>query len=280
MLEKYNSKRIVSMKKTRIVVSTVLISIAACATVLAGAWKQNAAGWWYDNGDGTYPAGKWEWLDGNGDGVAECYYFYGNGYMAANTMIEGYPVNANGAWTDAAGNVQTKLVNTQVNTQVSDTIGSSNLNHAMSDSEIYNLLTGTYNSAADPTKELNDKASIEKVVEFVNILRSKKGLSEVVMDDTLMEAAQIRAEEASQKFSHTRPNGADCFTALDELGWPQDTHAAENLAQGQKTALQVVNAWYHSSGHKHNMLHEKNGTIGVGISGTGYSKTWAQMFSE
>jgi uncharacterized protein YkwD len=37
---------------------------------------------------------------------------------------------------------------------------------------------------------------------------------------------------------------------------------------------------YHSSGHKHNMLHEKNGTIGVGISGTGYSKTWAQMFSE
>jgi hypothetical protein len=65
MLEKYNSKRIVSMKRTRIVVSTVLISIAACATVLAGAWKQNAAGWWYDNGDGTYPADKWEWLDGN-----------------------------------------------------------------------------------------------------------------------------------------------------------------------------------------------------------------------
>jgi uncharacterized protein YkwD len=149
-----------------------------------------------------------------------------------------------------------------------------------SESELYKMITGSYDSKTDPTKGYSDDEAVEAVIYFVNILRSKKGLNEVVADDTLMEAAQVRAEEASEKFSHTRPDGSDCFTALDEAGWPQDTHAAENLAQGQKTALQVVNAWYHSSGHKHNMLHEKNGTIGVGISGSGYSMTWSQFFSE
>ena len=142
------------------------------------------------------------------------------------------------------------------------------------------MITGSYDSATDPTKDYSNDEAIEAVIRLVNVLRSKKGLNEVVADDTLMEAAQVRAEEASEKFSHTRPDGSDCFTALDEAGWPQDTHAAENLAQGQKTALQVMNAWYHSSGHKHNMLHEKNGTIGVGITGSGYSTTWSQFFSE
>lgn len=49
-------------------------------------------------------------LDGNGDGVAECYYFDGNGYMLANTTTpDGYTVNADGAWT-VNGVVQTKSV--------------------------------------------------------------------------------------------------------------------------------------------------------------------------
>ena len=149
-----------------------------------------------------------------------------------------------------------------------------------SESELYNMLTGSYNSASDPTKGYSYDEAVEAVVYFVNILRDKKGLNEVILDDTVQEAAQIRAEECTEKFSHTRPDGSDCFTALDEAGWPEDTHAAENIAQGQQTALQVVNSWYHSSGHKHNMLHAKNNYIGVGISGSGYSTTWSQFFSE
>ncbi len=149
-----------------------------------------------------------------------------------------------------------------------------------SESELYKLITGSYSSKTDPTKGLSNDEAINAVIYLVNILRNKKGLNEVVADDTLMEVAQVRAEEAHEKFSHTRPDGSDCFTALDEAGWPQDTHAAENLAQGQKTALQAVSAWYHSSGHKYNMMHEKNGTIGVGVSGSGYLMTWSQIFSE
>jgi len=53
---------------------------------------------------------SWQWLDGNGDGAAECYYFDGNGYMLANTTTpDGYMVNADGAWMEN-GAVQTKQV--------------------------------------------------------------------------------------------------------------------------------------------------------------------------
>jgi len=328
------------MLKSKLLVATFLLSMATSATVLAGTWRQTESGWWYDNGDGTFPNNTWQWIDGNNDGVAECYYFYGNGIMAANTVTpDGYTVNPDGAWT-VDGKVQAKHLNGQApsstgsaNSQTqsstssnhqktlqelynenfangtfidysngsSSSVGGVNTNltgvntgsddydssdvevkslEEYSESELYKMITGTYSSKNDPTTGYSNDEAIDAVVYLVNILRSKKGLNDVVADDTLMEAAQVRAEEASEKFSHTRPDGSDCFTALDEAGWPQDTHAAENLAQGQKTALQVVNAWYHSSGHKHNMLHEKNGTIGVGITGSGYSTTWSQFFSE
>lgn len=79
-------------------------------TVFAAGWQQNATGWWWQNDDGSWPANSWQWLDGNGDGVAECYYFDGNGYMLANTTTpDGYTVNADGAWT-VNGVVQTKSV--------------------------------------------------------------------------------------------------------------------------------------------------------------------------
>lgn len=73
-----------------------------------GAWKQDAAGWWYDNGDGTWPAGGWKWIDGNHDGVAECYYFAPNGYLVTNGLTpDGHYVNQDGAWTEN-GFVQTQ----------------------------------------------------------------------------------------------------------------------------------------------------------------------------
>jgi glucan-binding YG repeat protein len=38
-------------------------------------WKKDAYGWWYDNGDGTYPKGDFKTIGG------ETYYFDWNGYM-------------------------------------------------------------------------------------------------------------------------------------------------------------------------------------------------------
>lgn len=69
---------------------------ASCA--FAGQWQENSVGYWYQEDDGTYPVSEWKWIDGNGDGISECYYFDGAGYMASDTWIEGSRVNQDGAW--------------------------------------------------------------------------------------------------------------------------------------------------------------------------------------
>ena len=90
-----------------------LAAVAAFSSIMvssawAGTWKQNNVGWWFDNGNGTYPASTWQWIDGNNDSIAECYYFDHAGYMLANTSTpDGYQVNASGAWVQN-GAVQTK----------------------------------------------------------------------------------------------------------------------------------------------------------------------------
>lgn len=65
-------------------------------------WQKNETGWWYGtNATGTtwYHDG-WQWIDGNKDGISECYYFAPNGYIVTNGKTpDGYDVNADGQWT-------------------------------------------------------------------------------------------------------------------------------------------------------------------------------------
>ena len=86
------------MKKLTAICIGLAFAVAAAIPAYAGTWRQDAAGWWYQNDDGSYPAGCWQWIDSDGDGTAECYYFYADGYMAHNNDINGYHVNDAGQW--------------------------------------------------------------------------------------------------------------------------------------------------------------------------------------
>ncbi len=71
-------------------------------------WVKDQRGYWWRNGDGTYPVNTWMWLDGNKDGIYENYYFDSDGYCLLNTVTpDGYTVNENGAWV-VDGVVQTQ----------------------------------------------------------------------------------------------------------------------------------------------------------------------------
>ena len=89
----------------------LVMSLSASFTLLSFAgWEQTGTTWEY-NENGTYITG-WNWLDGNKDGVAECYYFNAEGVMLASTTTpDNYIVNENGAWV-VDGVVQTKAVET------------------------------------------------------------------------------------------------------------------------------------------------------------------------
>ncbi len=68
------------MKKKIAAAIVLMISIAAAASsaAFAGQWQPNENGWRWKNDDGSYAANSWQWIDGNNDGTAECYYFDGS----------------------------------------------------------------------------------------------------------------------------------------------------------------------------------------------------------
>ena len=84
-----------------------VLTASMSMTALAG-WEQEETNWKY-NDNGVYAANGWYWIDGNNDGVAESYYFDNTGILARDTTVEGYTVNADGAWT-VNGTIQTKIV--------------------------------------------------------------------------------------------------------------------------------------------------------------------------
>ncbi len=104
------------MKKSLCTIGAAVFMMAAAAVPAMAGWNQgtgaNASKWWYSyNADGSsYAKDGWVWLDGNNDGVAECYYFGADGWALMNTKTpDGYTVNASGAWV-VNGQVQTQTV--------------------------------------------------------------------------------------------------------------------------------------------------------------------------
>ena len=93
------------LRKKLIALSALTLSLIMVVPVFADnpvGWQKNETGWWY----GTNAAGTtwyhdgWQWIDGNKDGISECYYFAPNGYIVTNGKTpDGYDVNADGQWT-------------------------------------------------------------------------------------------------------------------------------------------------------------------------------------
>ena len=245
-----------------------------------GAWVHDAKGWWWKNPDGTWPKNTWAWLDGNHDSVCESYYFGPDGYMLANTVTpDGYTVNANGAWT-TDGMVQvrpTVFLTTPTTSGYGSTQTTVTQKTAVSsDDDGESSSSSSYSSYS--SSSFDEEAWADEVIELVNKERRKAGKSELEKNDTLMEVAQVRAEEASEKFSHTRPDGSTCFTAFDEAGFDPNAVAGENIANGYSSPAAVMNGWMHSSGHKANILSTTYDYIGVGVYKHGSTYYWAQAF--
>ena len=137
--------------------------------------------------------------------------------------------------------------------------------------------TGQDISAASyASSELAEYA--EQVAILVNQERAAYGLQPLKVSPKLSEAATIRAEELKQSFSHTRPNGTACYTAMSERGITYSA-AAENIAYGQRTPEIVMNGWMNSSGHRANILNPNMTYIGVGVAYHNSVYYWSQFFA-
>lgn len=113
----------------------------------------------------------------------------------------------------------------------------------------------------------------KQVVELVNQERAKKGAAPVTIDAELTEAAMQRAAECALNFSHTRPDGEDCFSISARI-------SGENIAAGRSTPAAVMDQWVNSPGHYSNIINSRWSSMGVGSFKVGAVTYWVQVFSE
>lgn len=122
-------------------------------------------------------------------------------------------------------------------------------------------------------------SAASEVVRLTNSARSQNGYAALVEDGALSEAAAVRAREIARSFSHTRPSGGSFSSALSESGVSY-LRAGENIASGQKSASEVVNAWMNSPGHRANILNSSYSRIGSASVNVGGTLYWVQLFAD
>ncbi|PYZ93983.1 SCP-like extracellular protein [Salipaludibacillus keqinensis] len=117
----------------------------------------------------------------------------------------------------------------------------------------------------------------QRVIELTNNHRRQAGLSDLQADAELSGVARKKSTDMQQNnyFSHTSPTYGSPFDMIRDHGISYNA-AGENIAQGQTTPEQVVQAWMDSPGHRENILNGNFTHIGVGYDPNGHH--WTQMF--
>lgn len=117
----------------------------------------------------------------------------------------------------------------------------------------------------------------KEVVELTNAERAKYGLTALTIDTELSKVARTKSQDMKDRnyFDHTSPTYGSPFDMMKQFGINYSS-AGENIAQGQTTPQQVVQAWMNSEGHRANILKASYTHIGVGYVQSG--NYWTQMF--
>jgi uncharacterized YkwD family protein len=134
---------------------------------------------------------------------------------------------------------------------------------------------------AEPTKETEADTGLsefeQQVVNLTNEERAKAGLPALEVDTELSKVAQAKSEDMRDNnyFAHNSPTYGSPFDMMNQFGVDYQS-AGENIAKGQQTPEEVVNAWMNSEGHRKNIMNGSFTHIGVGYVEEG--NIWTQQF--
>ncbi len=118
-------------------------------------------------------------------------------------------------------------------------------------------------AAAAPAQPVDLHAIEARIIEKTNAQRIRHGLRPLSVDNRLIRSARRHAAWMTNNRSMVHTSAA----------------VAENIAMGQRSSTEVINAWMNSSGHRANILNPGHTKIGVAAyttpEGTIY---WCQQF--
>jgi len=126
----------------------------------------------------------------------------------------------------------------------------------------------------------------EKILEMVNSLRESgcncgsttyPPVPELSLNDNLIQAAKIHSDDMHDNdfFSHQGSDGSSVGTRVQSAGYSWKS-VGENIAFGQSTAQQVMNAWLNSAGHCANIMNASRDEMGIARKGN----YWTQVFAK
>lgn len=145
---------------------------------------------------------------------------------------------------------------------------------------------GTRRDSIDVTVVEAPKVKWEyEILSLVNQERVRNGLGKLSWGDTCADAAETRAKELVQLYSHTRPDGTPWSTACENPNSGAASVEGENLVVGNSAVSPetTVAAWMNSEKHRENILNPDYTKLSVGFyfdPDTQYKTHWSQYFSN
>ena len=122
---------------------------------------------------------------------------------------------------------------------------------------------------AVPANDADVDAMKQDIIDRTNALRRENGAAALRVNDKLMQAAQVRADEmaSSSVYSHTRPDGRRNTSVTDCPYVGENIHRIADWAlQGKSVSEAAVWSWNLSGGHRDNLLEKNYAETGVGLS--------------
>jgi uncharacterized protein YkwD len=118
----------------------------------------------------------------------------------------------------------------------------------------------------------------DSVASLVNLERARAGLAALRADSRLRQAARAHSKDMARRdfCAHVSPDGTTPVDRMRLAGYPEP--GAENVARGQMTSREVMQAWMASPGHRENVMNPAFTTVGVGAYFGPGGPCWTQNF--
>lgn len=106
-----------------------------------------------------------------------------------------------------------------------------------------------------------------ELLNLVNYERAQRGLSGLVLNPQLTEAAKAKSAHmfSNNYWAHYAPDGTTPWSFIKSSGYNY-LYAGENLAKGFTNSSDAVNAWMNSPTHRENLLSPQFKDVGFSIS--------------
>ncbi len=260
------------MKKLLIGLSIMIALITGISNNVyanvSGNWVQDNLGWTFIQENGNSISSGWVQIHGG------WYYFESNGYMKTGWLQDG------GAWyyLTEAGNMVSGWNQIDGNWYYFSPSGAMLVNTTTPDGCFVNQDGIWVSEPLQKSTVSYMSVQEETMLTIINAERAQVGLAPLSTDSTGHAVAEIRAEEITRLFSHTRPDGTDYKVAMKEVGL-KSSFSGENVAFATYDVYGIMDGFMASQGHANNILHSRFTHVGVAhtTDANGYSY-WAQIF--